>query len=109
VLKLEKDIYSGIINHALVKLIKSIDDNDEELALVKETAIRAKEVVNHIKINGADIIGLTFDEFTENIKNKPNIYLFSDEEVKELRKLQLLQATLTSVGLKLDTRNEDIP
>lgn len=97
---------NNIIIYALDELIKSLETKkDDNNNLLKESAIRTKELIKHIEINGADYVGVTFDEYLKRLEDKPNIYLFSDEEEKELITLRRFIGVLRGSGIGIIDTN----
>lgn len=93
---------NNIIIYALDQLIKSLENKDDDSSkLLKETANRAKELTKHLQINGADYIGLTFDEYLKKLNDKPNIYILSKEEAIEMATLKRFITILNNNGIEV--------
>ena len=92
------DIYTSPVIFALQKLMNEIEDadNDGEKFLY-EMLRRSKVMWESITINGLEIIGMTYNQFCEQCKEKRNIVFLTDEEVR-----------LLSVNLKKAKQIEEI-
>lgn len=91
-----------VIEYALYKLIESLDDkNDESSNIIRESAKRAKEIFEHIRICNVEYGGMSFEDFVEQLKLKPNIYLLSNTELEELEKLKAFQDIMVKHGFVL--------
>lgn len=96
------DYKRTVIEHALDNLIQSLDGKDDENSnIVRESAKRTKAVLSHIVINGITDIGVTFEDLIEELNNKPNVYILSDQEVQELQNTKKLLGLIYSSGFKL--------
>ena len=62
----------------------------EDGKIIREGIIRGKTLVEHLRIFGADVYGKSKEQFAEDIKDKTNIVMMTDEEYKEYIKAKRL-------------------
>lgn len=82
-----QDILAGPIEFALQKVIKEYENPTNNFEEVIYEVLKRSEVVwGKIKINGLDVIGLTYVEFCKQCEEKPNILFLSDEDLAIFKK-----------------------
>lgn len=79
------DIFTSPIDFALQETMKKFE-NDEQSRFIYESLRRSKVMWENIRINGIEIVGLTYEQFCEQFENKKNVVFLSDDEVKDLNK-----------------------
>lgn len=97
---------TNVIEYALDKLINDLEDkNDESSNMIKESAKRTKKLIQHIRIYNVEYVGLTFEKFTEQLNEKPNIYLLSDKQLEEIKTIIKLTNILDENGFILTKKD----
>lgn len=71
---------------ALNKQIKTLNLEDENDKIVYEALIRSRTTLENIKLHGIDIIGKSFQEFSDELKQKTNVVLMTDDELSKMNK-----------------------
>ena len=79
------DIFTSPIDFALQETMKKFE-NDEQSRFLYESLRRSKVMWENIRINGIEIVGLTYEQFCDQFENKKNVVFLSDDEVKDLNK-----------------------
>lgn len=79
------DIFTSPIDFALQETMKKFE-NDEQSRFIYESLRRSKVMWENIRINGIEIVGLTYEQFCDQFENKKNVVFLSDDEVKDLNK-----------------------
>ena len=80
-----QDIFINTIKFALDNSIKQIEEegiDSNTNGLIYETLKRDKAIIENLYINGLEYVGLNFDQFCEQCKEKRNILFLTDEELK---------------------------
>ena len=79
-----KDPILAAMEFSLNYTLKRFEDTEtEDGKIIREGIIRGKTLVEHLRIFGADVYGKSKEQFTEDIKDKTNIVMMTDEEYKE--------------------------
>lgn len=81
------DIFTSPINFAIQEMLKRFEnsENDNDKALY-QIFKRSEAIWETIQIHGLEIIGMTYEEFTEQCKEKKHIVFLSDDEVADFNK-----------------------
>ena len=79
------DIFTSPIEFALQEAIKRFE-GDEENKLLHGALKRSEVMWENIRIHGLQILGLTYEQFCEQLENKKNIVFLSDDEVESFNK-----------------------
>lgn len=81
-----KDPILAAMEFSLNYTLKRFEDTEtEDGKIIREGIIRGKTLVEHLRIFGADVYGKSKEQFAEDIKDKTNIVMMTDEEYKETR------------------------
>ena len=79
-----KDPILAAMEFSLNYTLKRFEDTEtEDGKIIREGIIRGKTLVEHLRIFGADVYGKSKEQFAEDIKDKTNIVMMTDEEYKE--------------------------
>ena len=71
--------------------MKRVDETETEAGKLRSEGISGgKTLVEHLRIFGADVYGKSKEQFAEDIKDKTNIVMMTDEEYKEYIKAKRL-------------------
>ena len=81
-----KDPILAAMEFSLNYTLKRFEDTETEDGKI----IRGKTLVEHLRIFGADVYGKSKEQFAEDIKDKTNIVMMTDEEYKEYIKAKRL-------------------
>ena len=82
-----KDPILAAMEFSLNYTLKRFEDTEtEDGKIIREGIIRGKTLVEH----GADVYGKSKEQFAEDIKDKTNIVMMTDEEYKEYIKAKRL-------------------
>ena len=81
-----KDPILAAMEFSLNYTLKRFEDTETENGKI----IRGKTLVEHLRIFGADVYGKSKERFAEDIKDKTNIVMMTDEEYKEYIKAKRL-------------------
>lgn len=79
------DIFTSPIDFALQEAIKRFEC-DEENELLYGALKRSEAMWENIRIHGLQILGLTYEQFCEQLENKRNVIFLSDDEVESFNK-----------------------
>lgn len=83
----DKDIFVNTILFAIDKAIEAIKDSKSNHdALLVGMLIRSRVAWHNANIRGIDAIGMTYDQFVDQISNKRNIFFLSDDELERCYK-----------------------
>nr|DAX26506.1 MAG TPA: hypothetical protein [Caudoviricetes sp.] len=86
-----KDPILAAMEFSLNYTLKRFEDTEtEDGKIIREGIIRGKTLVKHLRVFGADVYGKSKEQFTEDIKDKTNIVMMTDEEYKEYIKAKRL-------------------
>ena len=86
-----KDPILAAMEFSLNYTLKRFEDTETENGkIIREEIIRGKTLVEHLRIFGADVYGKSKERFAEDIKDKTNIVMMTDEEYKEYIKAKRL-------------------
>lgn len=86
-----KDPILAAMEFSLNYTLKRFEDTEtEDGKIIREGIIRGKTLVKHLRIFGADAYGKSKEQFAEDIKDKTNIVMMTDEEYKEYIKAKRL-------------------
>lgn len=86
-----KDPILAAMEFSLNYTLKRFENTETENGkIIREGIIRGKILVEHLRIFGADVYGKSKEQFAEDIKDKTNIVMMSDEEYKEYIKAKRL-------------------
>lgn len=86
-----KDPILAAMEFSLNYTLKRFEDTEtEDGKIIREGIIRGKTLVEHLRIFGADVYGKSKEQFAEDIKDKTNIVMMTDEEYKEYIKAKRL-------------------
>lgn len=91
-----KDPILAAMEFSLNYTLKRFEDTETESGkiiregIIREGIIRGRILVEHLRIFGADVYGKSKEQFAEDIKDKTNIVMMTDEEYKEYIKAKRL-------------------
>lgn len=98
-----KDPILAAMEFSLNYTLKRFEDTEtEDGKIIREGIIRGKTLVKHLRIFGADVYGKSKEQFTEDIKDKTNIVMMTDEEYKEYIKAKRLYRVIKKGGIVMD-------
>lgn len=89
------DIFTSPIDFALQEAIKRFED-DEENQLLYSALKRSEAMWEKISIHGLQIIGLTYEQFCEQLETKNNIVFLSDSELQDFNKAIQIMSIMTN-------------
>lgn len=85
--KREFDLIISPIEFAVCKTIgEYADQKDEYSKIIYQSLIRSKVIWDNIKIHGIDYCGLSYEQFCDQCKDKPNVLFLSDDELERYKK-----------------------
>ena len=98
-----KDPILSAMEFSLNYTLKRFEDTEtEDGKIIREGIIRGKTLVEHLRIFGADVYGKSKEQFAEDIKDKTNIVMMTDEEYKEYIKAKRLYRVIKKGGIVMD-------
>lgn len=81
------DIFTSPINFALEETMKRFENAEEDHEkLIYEALKRSKRLWENIRINGLEILGMTYEQFCDQCDKKRNIIFLSDDELDDFNK-----------------------
>lgn len=98
-----KDPILAAMEFSLNYTLKRFEDTETESGkIIREGIIRGRILVEHLRIFGADVYGKSKEQFAEDIKDKTNIVMMTDEEYKEYIKAKRLYRVIKKGGIVMD-------
>ena len=77
-------MFTNTIEYALNKLIESLDGNDENELIIKESAKRAKIIIQSINVcTNTKLFGVTLEEMEKSLQLKSTLVLMNENEYND--------------------------
>ena len=77
-------MFTNTIEYALNKLIESLDGNDENELIIKESAKRAKIIIQSINVcTNTKLVGVTLEEMEKSLQLKSTLVLMNENEYND--------------------------
>lgn len=77
-------MFTNTIEYALNKLIESLDGNDENELIIKESAKRAKIIIQAINVcTNTKLVGVTLEEMEKSLQLKSTLVLMNENEYND--------------------------